>query len=117
MFVAIIGANARTGRRESAGVHGRLRRLLRVLPQSSRFTTRGGLSVRLAMNSGCRKRPSRVHSTNDTSTTILGFTHRNAVMSSAVIPSPQCPVRLDGTVGYYEGRKLIVATRIRPPSA
>jgi hypothetical protein len=36
------------------------------------------LVISHAENSGCRSRPSRVHSTNDTSTTIFGFTHRSA---------------------------------------
>src|SRR5207249_10778672 len=39
---------------------------------------------------------SLVHSTNDTSTTTFGFTHCNFIMSSAVTPSPQCPVLLLG---------------------
>ena len=44
----------------------------------------------------------------DTSTTIFGFTHRNAAMSSAVMPSPQWPVLLlgrfaKGDLGLREG--------------
>ena len=63
---------------------------------SSRRISRGDLSPRTPMNSGWRSKPSRVHSTNDTSTTTLGFTQRNVAMSSAVMPSPQWLVLLLG---------------------
>ena len=75
---------------------------------SLRRTSLGRLSSRTQMNWGCHNRPSPVHSTNDTSTTIFGFTHRNAAMFSAVMPSPQWPVLLhgrfvNGHLGLREG--------------
>ena len=41
------------------------------------------VKYRIATNSEWRNAPSRVHSTNDTSTTTFGLTQRSFVMSAA----------------------------------
>ena len=56
--------------------------------RASRAISRGSLSVRSPTNFGCRRWPSRVHSTNATSATSSGRSHRSFVRSSIVSPSP-----------------------------
>src|SRR5665213_402274 len=55
-------------------------RLERAKAQEFRRTVEGRLSSRIPTNAECRSSPSAVHSTNPTSTTTVGLTHRIAFM-------------------------------------
>ena len=81
----------------------------------SRRTPDGRLSSRTPTNRECRRSPSAVHSTNATSTTVIGLTHRRVAMSDSVMPSLQrlLPVLLGRLRNGHE-RAGLVAMRRNP---
>src|SRR4051812_48339911 len=64
--------------------------------QNSRATLLGSWSSRKPINRECRKWLSGVHSTNSNCPTSSGFSHRHALILSAVSPSPHRPLLASG---------------------